>query len=165
MKKHERIQRLTIAALFTSFALILSYIEAILQLSPPIPGTKLGLANLATLLMLYLLGAPYAFAVALLRILLAGLLFGSPFSLLYSLAGGLLAYLGMLSARLLRAPMIVVSLVGGLLHSVGQITVACLVTETPELLAYLPYMLAVSLVTGTLIGLCGRALLRYLPKN
>ena len=160
----KRLRCLTLAAIFTSFALILSYIEAILPLSLPVPGTKLGLANLATLLVLYSLGAPYAAAVALLRILLAGLLFGSPFTLLYSLAGGLLTYLGMLASRLLRAPMVLTSLIGAVLHSVGQITVACLVTQTPELIAYLPYMLLASLVTGVLIGLLGRLLLRYIPK-
>ncbi len=163
--KNRQIYRLTAAALFTSFALILAYIEAILPISPPIPGIKLGLPNLATLLMLYSLGAPYAAAVALLRILLAGLLFGSPFTLLYSLAGGLLAYLGMLLCRLLRAPIILASLVGAVLHSVGQIAVACLVTQTPELIAYLPYMLFASVVTGVLIGVAGKLLLRYIPKH
>ena len=156
-------RRMALASLFTAFALMLSYIEAILPLAIPVPGIKLGLANLAVLLMLYTLGAPYAAAVSLLRILLAALLFGSPFSLLYSLAGGVLAYLGMLGARLLRSPIIVASIIGALLHSVGQILAACIVTSTPELAAYLPYMLLASLLTGALIGVAGRLLLRYIP--
>ena len=162
--RNKRVLYLTTAALFTAFALILSYIEVILPLPLPLPGMKLGLANLATLLLLYSLGARYAAAVALLRILLAGLLFGSPFTLLYSLAGGILAFLGMLLSRRLRAPVIVASLVGACLHNVGQIAVACLVTETPQLLAYLPFLLAAALVTGSLIGIAGKALLKYVPK-
>lgn len=160
----KRIQRMAVAALFTAFALILSFIEAILPLAIPIPGIKLGLANLATLVLLYTLGAPYAAAVSLLRILLAALLFGSPFSLLYSLAGGILAFIGMLALRLLRSPMIPASIVGALLHSIGQIALAAAVTATPELFFYLPYMLAASLATGALVGIAGRLLLRYIPK-
>ncbi len=160
----KRTLHLTAAALFTAFALILSYLEAILPLPLPLPGMKLGLANLATLLLLYSLGVGYAAAVALLRILLSGLLFGSPFTLLYSLAGGILAFLGMLLARRLRAPVLVASLVGAALHNVGQIAVACLVTETPRLLAYLPFLLAAALVTGSLVGIAGKLLLKYVPK-
>ena len=160
----KRILHLTVASLFTALALILSYIEVILPLSVPIPGVKLGLANLAPLLLLYSLGVRYAASVALLRILLAGLLFGSPFTLLYSLAGGILALLGMILSRRLGAPVIAASLVGAALHNVGQITVACLVTQTPRLLAYLPFLLAAALVTGSLIGIAGRALLKYVPK-
>ena len=162
--QNKRTLYLTVSALFTAFALILSYLEAILPFPMPLPGMKLGLANLATLLLLYSLGVGYAASVALLRILLAGLLFGSPFTLLYSLAGGVLAFLGMLLALRLRAPIVVASLAGALLHNVGQIAVACLVTSTPQLIAYLPFLLTAALVTGTLVGIAGKLLLKYVPQ-
>ena len=161
---HQRNVRLATAATLTAAALILSYLEAVLGFLIPIPGVKLGLANLATLLLLYTYGIPYAAVVSALRICLAALLFGSPFSLLYSLVGGVLAFLGMLILRRLSFSPISASTIGGMLHVVGQLAVAALVTETPRLLYYLPILLAAGFVTGVAIGLLARRLIPRMPK-
>ncbi len=161
---HKRNIRLATAATLTAAALILSYLEAVLGFLIPIPGVKLGLANLATLLLLYTYGVSYAAVVSVLRICLAALLFGSPFSLLYSLVGGVLAFLGMLLLRRLSFSPISASTLGGMLHVIGQLGVACLVTETPRLLYYLPVLVAAGFLTGIAIGALAVRLIPRMPK-
>ena len=161
---HKRSIRLATAAVLTASALMLAYLEAVLAFLIPIPGVKLGLANLATLLLLYTYGASYAAVVSILRICLAALLFGSPFSLLYSLVGGALAFLGMLILRRLSFSPIPTSTVGGMLHMVGQLGVATLVTETPRLLYYLPILVAAGFLTGIAIGALAHRLIPRMPK-
>ena len=161
---HRRNVRLATAATLTAAALMLAYLEAVLGFLIPIPGVKLGLANLATLLLLYRFGASYAVTVSLLRICLAALLVGSPFSFLYSLVGGILALLGMLLLCRLGFSPIAGSTLGGMLHVVGQIGVACIVTETPRLLYYLPILLTAGFVTGLALGLLSVKLIPRMPK-
>ena len=163
-KSHQKNVRLATAAVLTAAALILSYLEAVLGFLIPIPGVKLGLANLATLLLLYTYGVRYAAVVSLLRICMAALLFGSPFSFLYSITGGVLAFLGMLLLRQLSFSPIPSSTLGGMLHVVGQLGVACLVTETPRLLYYLPILLTAGFVTGLALGFLAAKLITHMPK-
>ena len=163
-RSHQRNVRLATAAVLTAAALILSYLEAVLGFLIPLPGVKLGLANLATLLLLYTYGVRYAAVVSLLRICMAALLFGSPFSFLYSITGGLLALLGMLLLWKLSFSPIPSSTLGGMLHVVGQIGIACLVTETPRLLYYLPILLAAGFVTGLALGFLAEKLIPRMPK-
>ena len=161
---HKRNVRLATAAVLTAAALILAYLEAVLGFLIPIPGVKLGLANLATLLLLYTYGVRYATVVSLTRIAMAALLFGSLFSLLYSLAGGVLALIGMLLLFKLGFSPIATSTLGGMLHVVGQIAIACLVTETPRLLYYLPILLTAGFITGLALGLLSIRLIPRMPK-
>ena len=163
-RSHQRNVRLATAAVLTAAALILSYLEAVLGFLIPIPGVKLGLANLATLLLLYTYGVRYAAVVSLLRICMAALLFGSPFSFLYSITGGLLALLGMLLLWKLSFSPIPTSTLGGMLHVVGQLGVACLVTETPRLLYYLPILLTAGFITGLALGFLAEKLIPRMPK-
>ena len=99
-----------------AFALILGYIESLIPFSFGIPGIKLGLANLAVLITLYRSGAKEAILVDLLRIVLSGFLFGNLYSILYSLAGGMLSFAAMVFARKTRRLSIYgVSITGGIL--------------------------------------------------
>ena len=79
--------------LFLALALICSYIESLIPFYFGIPGVKLGLTNIVVVMMLYCIGAKEALLVSLLRIVLAGFMFGNMFSILYSLAGGILSFL------------------------------------------------------------------------
>ena len=99
-----------------AFALILGYIESLIPFSFGIPGIKLGLANLAVLITLYRSGVKEAILVDLLRIVLSGFLFGNLYSILYSLAGGMLSFAAMVFARKTRRLSIYgVSITGGIL--------------------------------------------------
>lgn len=140
--------------LFLAFALILSYVESLIPITIGVPGVKLGLANLAVVLVLYLYGAKEAFLVDVLRILLTGFLFGNLFGILYSLAGGLFSFLVMwLCKKCQRFGFYGVSLAGGVAHNMGQLMVAAFVVETRGIYYYLPALLIAGCVMGFLIGL------------
>lgn len=147
-------------------ALVLSYLEHLfpLQLLLPVPGVKWGLANLATVVALVLLGRRAACFILLGRCLLAALLFGTLSSLMFSLGGGLMAWVTMV--LLLRAYPHKISLLGvcvggAAAHQVGQMLVACLLFQTAALLiAYLPLLLVVSLFTGSVSGYLSTLLLK-----
>ncbi|MBQ8683382.1 MAG: Gx transporter family protein [Clostridia bacterium] len=151
--------------LLVALAFIFSYIEVLVPIPVGIPGIKLGLANGVTLTALYLLRPADALAVSVLRILLAGLTFGSPMTMLYSLCGGLLSFAVMwLCRRSDRFSVVGVSIAGGVSHNIGQLALAAVVLATPAVAWYAPVLLVTGTVTGALIGLVCRLLLPRLEK-
>ena len=151
--------------LLVALAFIFSYLESLLPLSLGIPGIKLGLANGVTLTALYLLRPRDALAVSVLSILLAGLTFGSPMTMLYSLGGGLLSFGVMwLCHRTERFSVVGVSIAGGVSHNLGQLAVAAVALATPSIAWYVPVLLVAGLVTGGLIGGLCRLLFPRLEK-
>lgn len=149
-------QRLTILALFTTLAMIIFTIESAIPPVIPIPGIKLGLANIITLIVLQHFSAGDAFLVLMLRIILSSFLYGQALSLLYSLAGGCLCLLAMLLVQKLlqKKHLVLTSIIGGIFHNLGQLAVAWLVTRTAGVLAYLPFLLLSGILTGTFTGIC-----------
>ncbi len=146
--------------MFLAFALILSYVEALLPFSFGIPGIKLGLANLAVLLVLYRLGIKEAFLTDILRIILNGFLFGNLYSIIYSMAGGILSFFVMVMLKKTkRFSVIGVSMAGGVFHNIGQLFVAAFVVETIGIFYYIPPLLTAGIVTGLLIGLLSQQIL------
>lgn len=136
-----------------AFALILSYVESLIPFSFGIPGIKLGLANLAVVVGLYLIGTKEAFLIDFTRILLAGFLFGNLYSILYSMAGGIGSFLVMAVCKRSNAFSVKgVSMAGGVSHNAAQLAVAALVVETGSVLYYFPALLVAGLLTGFLIG-------------
>lgn len=159
-------RKLTVLALFAALALAIYSAESLLPPPSPLPGIKLGLANIITLLVLHLYRARDAAVVLLARVLLAGLLFGQAMSLLYSLCGGLLCFVAMtLASRMLHRHFPeLTSILGGIFHNIGQLLIALLLTSVPGVLAYLPYLLISGILTGLFNGLCARFALRYLSR-
>ncbi len=160
LRKDSTAYRVSVSAVLTALAMIFSYIEAILPFNFGIPGIKLGLSNLVVLVALYSLGAGYAFAINLTRIVLSGLLFSGVSAMLYSLSGGLLSFAVMLllSKTDLFSPA-GVSMAGGVSHNIGQVTMAALVTETVKIYLYLPVLLISGTVTGLFLGIAGSMVL------
>lgn len=153
------------AALMTAVGLVLGYIEHIIPFDFGIPGIKLGLANLAVVSVMYLIGAKSAITVSLSRIFLSSLLFGNPFSLIYSLAGGLLSVLIMLCAkRFFKFSCIGVSILGGVFHNIGQIAVAAIILDSLNILLYLPILLIAGALTGAIIGVISLSVIKKLNK-
>ncbi len=151
--------------LLVALAFVFSYLESLFPLPLGIPGLKLGLANTVTLVALELLGAGPALAVSCLRILLAGLTFGSPASMLYSFAGGLVSFGVMSLCRCTRRFSLTgVSLAGGVSHNLAQLGVAAVVLHTRQVAWYAPVLLAAGLATGALVGLLARLLLPALKR-
>lgn len=159
-----KLKKLTTLAVFTSLALIIFIIEAALPPLAPIPGIKLGLANVVTLILLLHFTARDAFLVLLMRILLAGFFAGQAVSVMYSLAGGLLCFgIMFLSNKLLRGHYIfLTSILGGCFHNLGQLLTARLITGVPGVWAYLPLLLISGILTGLFTGLCAHFCRRYL---
>ena len=152
--------RVSVSAVLTALAMIFSYVEAILPFNFGVPGIKLGLSNLVVLVALYSLGAGYAFAINLTRIVLSGLLFSGVSAMLYSLSGGLLSFVVMLllSKTGLFSPA-GVSMAGGVAHNIGQVTIASLVTSTVKIYLYLPVLLISGTITGLLLGIAASMVL------
>lgn len=159
-----KIQKLTTLALFTALALIIFTVESAIPALVPIPGIKLGLANIITLVVLHNYSAKDTLIVLIMRILLASFFFGQAVSLLYSLAGGLLCFAAMLfTHRLLRGHFLfLISIVGAIFHNLAQLTVAYLITEVPGVLVYLPFLLLSAVITGCFTGLCAQFTQRFL---
>ncbi len=160
------IKKLTVLALFTTLSLAIYAVESAIPPLVPIPGFKLGLANIISLILLRNTSAKDAFLVLIARILLSALLFGQALSLLYSLAGGILSLLIMaLVTKLLHKKMFFLTgALGGLAHNMGQLVITLIVTSTPGVAAYLPFLVLSGILTGLFTGLCGEYAGRYLPK-
>lgn len=149
-----------------ALSMILSYIEAILPLSIGIPGIKLGLPNLAVVLLLYIYGAKEAFSVNILRIVLSGLLFGNLFAIFYALAGALSSFFVMLIMKKTGLFSVAgVSIGGGVFHNIGQLIVAMLVVETFAPVFYLPVLLIAGAATGFIIGLVSMRVMPYIQHT
>lgn len=149
--------------LLLAFALILSYVESLIPFFFGVPGMKLGLANLAVLLALYLFGGREAFLLNVLRILLSSFLFGNMSMFFYSAAGGIFSFLVMLlMKRVKKFSMIGVSMGGGVFHNVGQVLVAFFVVRTEGIFYYVPALLVMGVVTGGLNGSIAAQIYPYL---
>lgn len=160
----EKSKHLAYIALFAALTLVLGYLEAMIPVPVAIPGVKLGLANVAVLIALYVMGPRWAFAVMLLKVGVTSLIIGAPSMALYSLAGSALAYFGMYAAwRFGKLSLVAVSVVAALLHNVGQMAVAIAIMQTPALLVNLPIMVIAACVTGVATGMIAHGVLRAIP--
>ena len=139
---------------FTALALIFSYVETLIPIQFGIPGVKLGLANLIIVIALYRMKLSEAYLLSIVRVLLAGFIFGNYFSIIYSLAGGLLSLTVMALLRKKGGFSVIgVSIAGGVFHNIGQLIVASVIVETFSVMYYVPVLLIAGLVTGLLIGI------------
>lgn len=140
--------------LFLALALICSYVESLIPFYFGVPGVKLGLTNIVVVMALYCIGAKEAFLISVLRILLAGFLFGNMFGILYSLAGGLLSFgIMLLLKKTGKFRIISVSVAGGVSHNMGQLVVAALVVENYHIFYYGTVLIIAGIITGFIIGI------------
>lgn len=155
--------RVAFLGLFTAFAMILSFVESQIPTFVAIPGIKLGLPNIAIIMILYKFGIKEATVVSLLRVLLTSLLFGSVVSMLYSIAGAVLSLFAMILLKKFLA-IVTVSVIGGVCHNIGQIAVAIFVTSTSELMYYLPVLIISGVIAGIVIGLVSALAYKKIEK-
>lgn len=161
------VKKLTLLSLFTTLSLAVYAAESALPPLAPVPGMKLGLANIVTLILLRHFSWKDAAAVLTARIALSALLFGQALSLLYSLAGGLLslAVMAVLMKLLRRRLLFLTGAMGGLFHNMGQLLTAFLITATPGVLAYLPFLVLAGVLTGLFTGFCAQLAGKYLEPH
>ncbi len=159
-------RKLTTLAVYTTIALVIFTVESAIPPLVPIPGIKLGLANIITLVILQLYSPKDAFFVLITRILLSSLLFGQVMSLLYSITGGMFCFMAMVlvQKQLQKHFLFLTGIVGAVFHNLGQLLVAYLLTAVPGVLAYLPFLLLSGILTGLFTGLCAHFSIKYLKK-
>ena len=163
-------KQLTTGAILAALALALSYVEGMFPLPVPLPGFKLGLANIVTLFALYTLGAPSALAILLVRVLLGAMFAGNASALIYSLLGGFAAMAVMIALSRARGLSVYgVSIGGAAAHNIGQVAAAMLTLGNAAPAAYLPVLLVVAVFSGALTGLIcslllGRGVFRLRAK-
>ena len=158
-------KRIVLSAVLVSLALAFSYMERFipLQMLIPLPGVKLGLANVVTLIALYLLGTKSAFAILILRCFLGSLFGGGITGFLFSITGGLLSMTVMALCK--NAPLLSVygvSILGAAAHNIGQILAAMVLMHSVYIGMYLSYLLVVALFTGFATGAACAGVLRIL---
>lgn len=159
-------KQLTLCAVLTALALALSYTERFipLQLLIPLPGIKLGLANIVTLIALWMLTPKQAFMILIPRCILGAVFGGGITGLMFSLLGGIIALgIMILAEKIPFLSIYGVSILGAAAHSVGQILAAMALMRSVYIAGYLPYLLIVSIFTGFLTGAISAGILRVLP--
>ena len=161
-------KRLALAALLTALALALNYTERMfpLPLLVPLPGVKLGLANVVTLFALCYLGRSMAFTILGARIFLGALFAGNFSALLYSAMGGFLALIVMaLVLHCKRLSLYGVSILGAAAHNIGQIGAALIVLGNSAVIGYLPVLLVLSVASGSITGALSALLFRAMDAT
>ena len=150
-----------------SLALLLSYVEILL---PPVfaavPGVKLGLPNIIILYVLYSLGLKYAVLVSATRLCLSSMLFGNAVTFAYSAAGAILSLVLMaVLKRFDKFSTVGVSVAGGVAHNLGQVLVAMVLLDTPQLAYYMIVLTVTGTLSGIFVGLCGAFMVKRIPKE
>ena len=145
---------------FAALAIIFGYIESLIPFHIGVPGVKLGVANIITVVMLYKAGLKEAGLVTVMRVFVSGFLFSNAFSILYSLSGCILSLsiMGYLKKRDWFS-IYGVSMAGGIAHNIGQIAIASIVMETVSIWYYLPVLMISGVLTGLVIGIVSNEML------
>lgn len=155
-------KKIAFLGLFTTVALVLSYIEAIL---PPIyqaiPGIKVGLPNIIIIFMLYRFGLKEAVTVSFVRLVIVALLFGNGMTFIYSLAGAALSLIIMVILKKTNLFSTVgVSIAGGVFHNLGQILVAMFLLDSYQIGYYMIVLAITGTLAGVFVGISGALLLK-----
>lgn len=152
--------------MLTAFALIIFTVELQLPTLAPVPGMKLGLANIITVYAVYSFSAGETAMIVVVKVLLGSLIAGNMVSLVYSLAGGLLCLAGMLLLRRVidKKHIWVCSILGAVLHNIGQTAAAIVMMQTKTVIAYLPFLLVSGCIAGALTGMAAQLVVSRLNK-
>ncbi|MBQ8768526.1 MAG: Gx transporter family protein [Oscillospiraceae bacterium] len=158
-------KKIAFLGLAIALAMIFSFVESQIPALVAMPGVKVGLPNLVMVFLLYRVGWKETVIVSIIRIFLTSLLFGNLQVLTFSIAGAVLSLTGMILLKKTGwFSCITVSIVGGLLHNIGQIVAACLWTQTAQIAFYLPVLLVSGSVAGTVIGLASGIIVKRSEK-
>ena len=159
-------KKLCFMAVLTAIALTIFMIENQLPSPVPIPGIKLGLANIITLTAMAILGRKEAGAILAARIVMGAIFAGSPSTFIYSAAGGILAYIVMcVTIGLFKENQLwIVSALAAIAHNAGLLGACALIVKTPGIFAYAPILAASGVITGVFTGFAAIYLIRAVKK-
>ena len=158
--KTVKTRKLTLLSMLCAIALTIFMVEAQIPPLTPIPGIKMGLANIITVFAVFAIGPKDAAAVLFVRIFLGAVFAGNFSTIFYSGAGGLCAILVTIVSRkiLTKKQLWIAGVLGAIAHSIGQMAMAITITQTVGLIAYLPVMIGASVLSGSFTGLCAQYL-------
>ena len=158
--------RVTLSGLLLAIMLVLGYVESTLP-AGPVPGIKLGLSNSVLIFAVYMLDLPSAWILMALKVVLSGLMFSGVSAMMYAFAGGVLSLAAMsVLSRFRAVPVPAVSMAGGVMHNVGQVTLAMVILHmTQQMLYYLGILILVGMVTGALTGVAAAQAMKHLRKG
>ncbi|MDD6603927.1 MAG: Gx transporter family protein [Eubacteriales bacterium] len=153
-----KVKNIALYGVMIALAMIFSYLESFIPINLliPVPGVKLGLANIVVLFALYTMRFGDAVVIAVIRVLLSGLIFGNPMTIAYSLAGSMLSIVAMYLLKKTDLSIIGVSMMGGISHNIGQLIVAVILTSTVRIAYLVPVLLVTGMVTGLLMGVAAK---------
>ena len=162
-----RVEKIAFVGITASLAILLSYVEFLL---PPIfvavPGIKVGLPNVVILFVLYRYGVRYAAFVSFVRLCISSVLFGNLMIFIYSAAGAVISLLVMaILKKAEKLSALGVSVAGAVAHNLGQIVVAMLLLDTPQIAFYMIVLTFTGTVAGVFVGLCGALLIKRIPHK
>ena len=164
-KEKNAARKVALYGILIALAMVMSFVESLIPIPIPVPGVKLGLANLVTITGLYLVGIRGTICITILRVVLVGLSFGNPYSMIYGLSGAFFSLLAMAAAKRFHwFSQVGISILGGVFHNIGQLLFASFVVQTAGVFAYLPLLLAAGSVAGAVIGILGGILTERLRK-
>ena len=161
-------RKMVFIALLVAQALVLHIFERMIPVPFIAPGAKLGLANIITVVAIYMLTFKYALAIVVLRVILATLLGGTLSGFFYSISGGILSLLAMFICKKFgksEISILGISIIGAVFHNIGQIIIAAVVIENLKMVAYLPMLLVAGIGTGIFVGLTAKQLIVYLKRS
>ena len=163
--RRKETERIAISGLLVALMLVLGYIEHMIPVGAAIPGIKLGLSNGVLIFAVYMLGIPHAFLLMLLKVVLSGLMFGGVSAMMYAMAGGLVSMVLMaVLSRIKGMHPVVVSMVGGVGHNVGQVALAMVMLNTANLIYYMAVLTFVGRACGAVTGVTAHAVMKHLKK-
>lgn len=158
---------IALMAMLITISLMLSYVETFIP-AIPIPGAKIGLANVVTLIAICVFGFWDALAITIVRTTISAFLFSSVSALAYSLAGGILSLFVMYMLYRFfkgRLSLIAISIIGAIVHNMGQLAMAILVLETVSIATILPWLIVIAIPAGIIVGAAARLMLKYLKAS
>jgi len=152
-------------SLFLAAALVLSYIESLIPIVYPVPGMKLGLPNMAIVMLLYMGYTRSAFIVDILRIVISGFMFGSLFGILFSISGAVFSFAIMYFIKKIDVFSIIgTSVCGGIIHNMAQLIVAMFVVKISGIVYYLPLLVLGGMITGFINGFIASRVIPVIKK-
>ena len=163
MGNRKRVQRVALCGILLALMLVLGFVESLIPVAAGVPGIKLGLSNGVLIFAVYMLDIPTAWLLMALKVTLASSLYAGFGAFPYALAGGVLSLAVMsLLSRMKGLHPVTVSMVGGVMHNVGQVGMAMLMLRTPRLMYYMAVLMLVGLATGALTGVCAHQVMKHL---
>ncbi len=156
-------KKIALCGMFIGLALILSYLEVLIPINASIPGIKIGLANIVTIIALYKIGIKEAVIISITRVVLSGFMFSGLSTIIYGLVGTIFSIIVMIMIKNIKSISVVsVSSIGAVCHNIGQIIVACIVVDNINVFYYMPVLIVSGVFAGIIIGIVSGILIKNL---